>query len=642
MSKNTDPAVLDTVRVLVVDDDPYAASLIRRILERRMPVEVESALDCASARLLLSEREFDVVMVDYRMPDATGLDLLGEIVEREDDLPVIMVTAYGDERLAARAFKLGASGYVKKDHTLPDTIPEAVEDSLAKASLGRAVAILNEENAFAETAINALGHVFFALDAEGRFLRWNRSLKEVTGYSDDELFMRYASDFFPEEEAWRLLNLVRSQGTGTRAVIKLTMPSRNGGPVRQEFTAGELSNSEGELLGICAIGRDPVGGTFKKVSRAGRGESGEAVSQLVGGLVVRVDTELRFTFLNDEACAFLGKPRAKLIGERLTGFVHPEDISKTVRLFGRAVEARRPITGYATRCASQAGWRYVEWNAAPTLDRFGECCGFQQVGRDVTEQKLTEDFLTRANLELDAYAHTVSHDLKGPLSAIMLAADTLQALLKDGVVESPTETMNEIARMITECTGQANALVDDILVLAEAGQAPVGVREVEVSEVVAGIIGELESDIKRSRTKVEIDGELGSITANRTQVRQVFSNLISNALRYGACKRPVVRVEYKGKGDTGHRYIVRDNGAGIAPEDLGSIFKPFYKGKGGGSGIGLATVQKIVRIYGGEIRACNDNGAAFEFTMKDAQGGAPSRRETGRLMRLSGETGEPS
>lgn len=616
-----DSTVSEAVRVLVVDDDPFAARLFGRILESRMPIEVESALDCASARALLSGREFDVVTVDYRMPDATGLDLLGEIAEQKPELPVIMVTAYGDEHLASRAFKLGATGYVKKDHALVETMPDAVEDSLVKASFGKAAALLNEENAFAETAINALGHVFFALDSEGRFLRWNRSFKEVTGYNDDELFMRHASEIFPEEEAWRLLNAVRSQGKAARAVIELTMPTGNGAHVRQQFTAGALWSSTGGLAGVCAIGRDPVESIRREVFHAVRAQVPE-FSQLIGELVLRVDTELRFTFINDEMCDFLGKPRSQLLGEKLTAYVHPEDISKTVGLFNRAVGARSPITGFTTRCQSGRGWRNVEWNAAPTLDRFGECCGFQQVGRDVTEQKAREEFLTSVNLELDAYAHTVSHDLKGPLSAIMLAAETLQALVRNGVVEDPTDTMGEIAQIISGHAEQAAALVDDLLVLAESGQAPVDVEDVDVTEVVAKIIDELEGDIRKVSARVEVPSNLGIITANRTHIRQVFANLLSNAVRYARSGSPVVRVEYMGKGDAGHKYVVRDNGAGVPPGDLESIFKPFFKGDGGTTGIGLATVHKIVETYGGKIRAYNDNGAVFEFTLNDSHGEA--------------------
>ena len=68
-----------------------------------------------------------------------------------------------------------------------------------------------------------------------------------------------------------------------------------------------------------------------------------------------------------------------------------------------------------------------------------------------------------------------------------------------------------------------------------------------------------------------------------------------------------------------HRFIVRDNGSGIASEDLERVFAPFFKKRPGGSGIGLSTVEKIVKLYGGDIKVTNDNGACFEFTLRDWQ-----------------------
>jgi signal transduction histidine kinase len=77
----------------------------------------------------------------------------------------------------------------------------------------------------------------------------------------------------------------------------------------------------------------------------------------------------------------------------------------------------------------------------------------------------------------------------------------------------------------------------------------------------------------------------------------------------------VRRLGYEAEG--GHSYLVRDNGSGISPEYIDRIFEPFFKGEPGGSGIGLSTVKKIVEVYGGEIRAYNDGGACFEFTLYD-------------------------
>jgi PAS domain S-box-containing protein len=610
--------VQEAARLLVVDEDPNAANRIKRLVDSRMRVEVESALNSASARRMLSSHSFDVVIVDHRHPDSSGLELLAEFIEQDIQTPVIFVTAHGSESLAAEAFNAGAAGYVIKDHTMPDVLPGVIEGALARSSLNRAAAVLNEENAFTDRALNLLGHMFFALDPEGRFIRWNKAVNEVTGWSNEELFRASADDFFPDDEGRRLLDTVLALKNGDRAALDLRIPTRNGGPVLREFTAVALYDSRGNLLGISAIGAGPAEVARKAAAR--REKNLVEIAKLACEIVVRLDMEGRFTFLNEEACTVLGGRRAQLIGQRITAFVHPDDIDKTLSLFARAVRTRQSTTGFISRIMAPRGWRYIEWNAMPLLDRYSECTGFQFVGRDITERKLTEQFLTRVNVELDAYAHTVSHDLKGPLSAIMLAAETLRVLLKNGAVEDPTKTMDEIARIISEHSEQAGTIIDDLLALAEAGQVPMEVEEVDVAAVVETVIEERAADIAQKGARVERDRDLGMVVANRTQVHQLFGNLIANAVRHNDSPEPVVEVRCRGKDEDGHRYVVRDNGSGIAAEEVDLIFKPFFKGKNGGTGIGLATVEKIVLVYGGHIEVHNEGGACFEFTLKDAPG----------------------
>lgn len=126
------------------------------------------------------------------------------------------------------------------------------------------------------------------------------------------------------------------------------------------------------------------------------------------------------------------------------------------------------------------------------------------------------------------------------------------------------------------------------------------------------------SHYKERGIAVKVDDDLGSAKANPTHIYQIFANLISNAIKHNDNENPVIEVSCLGDDEEGlHRYLTRDNGSGIAPEYLGRIFLPFVKGKTGETGIGLTTVEKIVAVYGGEIRAYNDNGACFEFTLKD-------------------------
>jgi len=221
--------------------------------------------------------------------------------------------------------------------------------------------------------------------------------------------------------------------------------------------------------------------------------------------------------------------------------------------------------------------------------------------------------------ELRQYAHTVSHDLKGPLSAVILASGLLEEEFRGRLQSTEKDTsIGELARLIESSAGKAANLIDELLRLAEAGQSPVDVEEVLLSEVVERVVNEREIDLNNKGIAINVTSDLGSLMANRTQMYQLFANLTSNAIKYTEAEKPVIDIFYLGKDERGaQRYRVRDNGRGIASNNLDRLFEPFFKGEGGGTGIGLATVEKIVKLYGGEIAAYNDNGAVFEFTLKD-------------------------
>ena len=242
--------------------------------------------------------------------------------------------------------------------------------------------------------------------------------------------------------------------------------------------------------------------------------------------------------------------------------------------------------------------------------------------------------------ELDGYAHTVSHDLKNPLAAIKMGSDTLREILRhlregDMTQEESNEEIRDTAESIGKSVMKANALVNDLLSLAEAGQLPSHVSEVDVGEVVDRITRERQADVDEKGIRINRSEDLGSVFASETHIYQLFTNLIGNAIRHNDCEEPVIEVSYLGhNGDGAHRYVVKDNGSGVPPADISNIFQPFYKVKSDGAGIGLATVQKIVKLYGGEISVHNDEGARFEFVIKDFSKDEPSAEafSTGRAI----------
>jgi signal transduction histidine kinase len=256
-------------------------------------------------------------------------------------------------------------------------------------------------------------------------------------------------------------------------------------------------------------------------------------------------------------------------------------------------------------------------------DEFGELArSFNEMARELKSS--TED-LKRANIELEGYAQTVSHDLKGPLATLVIACSILRQPDPASAIEAlGPDGLEEVIAIIERSVGQAVDLIDNLLALAEAGQAPGEISEVDVSEVVRQVLEERAADIAARGVKVEVDEDLGTVLANRTHVYQVFTNLIGNSIKYGDSGAPVIKVSGQGPGRDGARhYRVQDNGPGIPPEALEKVFDPFFKGSGGGTGIGLAIVQKIVQQYGGAITVVSDGGARFDFEL----GGRPPSAE---------------
>jgi signal transduction histidine kinase len=236
---------------------------------------------------------------------------------------------------------------------------------------------------------------------------------------------------------------------------------------------------------------------------------------------------------------------------------------------------------------------------------------------DITERKVGEEALLRANEELAGYAHTVSHDLKGPLSATILATDTLKLIMdKEGLVDEKG-TIPSLMRIIDNSVLKSAAFIDDLLALAEAGQTPETLETVDVSEVVRSILEEKEELLEDRGAQVSQDDDLGVALMDPTHAYEVFSNLVGNAVKHNDSENPEIRISRLVEARPGRlRYLVCDNGPGIPEGDMGDIFLPFHKGAGStGTGIGLSIMDKVVRLYGGELRVYNDGGACFEFTL---------------------------
>ncbi len=241
----------------------------------------------------------------------------------------------------------------------------------------------------------------------------------------------------------------------------------------------------------------------------------------------------------------------------------------------------------------------------------------EEVGRRTAE-------LSERNRELEAYGHTVSHDLLGPVTLIKGYA----SLAREGLPPDAGERARESLEMIGEAADRMTRLTTSLLEYASAGSPGGRIERVESGEALRSVISELEPALGESGGRIHAPPDLPAVMADPLKLRQVFANLLGNAVKFRVEGRPAeIDVGYDLDGET-VTFSVGDNGEGMSAEQAGEAFQPFkrFSRKGSpGGGIGLATVKRAVEGWGGSIAVESVPGAGtvFRFTVPAAVPGPP-------------------
>ena len=213
--------------------------------------------------------------------------------------------------------------------------------------------------------------------------------------------------------------------------------------------------------------------------------------------------------------------------------------------------------------------------------------------RDITERKAAEKELRARTEELDAFAHTVSHDLMGVLALIEGFSLTALEANQKGNLDEERQSLDHIVHATKRMEGYVDGLLQYARAVRQEGQA----SRAETEEVLMGVLTDLEEALLQGGAQVIVEEDLPSIMANPIRLHQVFLNLIANSLKYmGNNPEPRIEVGAKGEGDRVILYV-KDNGVGIPKDKLEAIFLPFERlgnATGPGMGIGLATVKRAV------------------------------------------------
>jgi light-regulated signal transduction histidine kinase (bacteriophytochrome) len=334
----------------------------------------------------------------------------------------------------------------------------------------------------------------------------------------------------------------------------------------------------------------------------------------------------------------MGISREEMIGKTDRGFFPPEEAEFFITRDREALAAGRfvdvPEHSIHTRLL---GVRTLHTMKLPILDPEGKPEFLLGISVDVSERKLAESAvrelnaallakaaqLEATNKELESFSYSVSHDLRAPLRAV----DGFALMLEEDYKERIDAEGLRYISVIRQNSRRMGALIDDLLTFSRLGRQPVAHGEVNVDSLVREVVEEVlhtasfgERGDAATAPHIEVE-PLPPARGDRGLLRQVWANLIANAVKYSSkAARPFIQVSGRQVGAENH-YSVRDNGVGFDMAYAGQLFRVFQRlhraDEFSGTGVGLAIVHRVVTRHGGRVWAEGkvDHGAVFSFAL---------------------------
>lgn len=475
---------------------------------------------------------------------------------------------------------------------------------------------------------------------DGYFKLLNPRWEKILGYSQQELLSRPYLEFIHPEDRAATIQTAATQAEGHEVIsFENRYRCRDGSYRWFNWTATAVT----ERGLIYAAARDV---TERKQNERRIREGEERFRLLVEGVkeyaIITLDPTGHVVSWNAGAEAIKGYSAAEIIGRHFSCFYPEEDRAsgkpeKELKLL--AAQGRLEDEGWRVRKDGSRFWANVVLTAL--RDDEGKLKGFSKVTRDLTARKRAEEELLAINQELEAFTYSVSHDLRAPLRHI----SGFSKLLAEEYGPALGATAQRYLERIQNGTRQMGLLVDDLLNLARIGRQELRMQATGLNSLLEDVLADLKPEADGRQVEWRV-GRLPFVECDPALMKQVLYNLASNALKYTRPREKAV-IEVSSIMQDGAAVIVfRDNGVGFSmkyADKLFGVFQRLHRPEDfEGTGIGLATVQRILHKHGGRAwaEAELDKGATFYFTLEPAeQKQSQDKSRTGGAVTHDGASG---
>ncbi len=621
------------IRVLHVDDRPEYSDILTSYLDGHdEPFDVVTETDPVVALQTLSDAEFDCLVSDYEMPKMDGLELLAAVQRRQPELPVILLTAKGNESVASEAIAAGVTDYIPKEDLTdsPEILAKRITNAVERQTYSRQF----------ETLVETLpGVVYRTRDTpewETDFVGGN--CESLTGYPADAIVageVTWGADIIHPDDRASVRDAVDAQlETGDTFELTYRILSADGDKKWVNEHGQRVAIEDGEAIfegfitDVTALKKserqlaqysDTLEGLQRTTQQLLEATTPTAAAEIVidgiesafrfdtAGIWLATDDKLEPVAQTERGQTLIGEPPTYSPAEQsLSWAAFVEGTTRRIESMADQPDRANPETPINSELIVPLG-EYALLNIGSTEpEAFSEADAERvQLWADtVTEAfarvdqlqqlKTREAELTRQRDRLDQFASVVSHDLRNPINVA-------SGRLKLAAEECDSDQLEIIDRALS----RMEELIDDALLLARQGQT---VGETE-SLVLCDLVAQCWQTVATAEAAIDCQTD-AVIRADPSRLADVIENLFRNAVEHGTDSVQIT----VGATDTG--FYIADDGPGIPPDEREQIFETGYSTNTDGTGFGLAIVREIVEAHGWAVTVGESEagGARFDIT----------------------------
>ncbi len=471
---------------------------------------------------------------------------------------------------------------------------------------------IRSEREFSRGIIEGADLFIVGLDPQGRITLFNRGAENVTGlFAKDVMGTNFFERFVPETDRTSFKGHISSIFEGRPAgQTEAAVITRTGDEMAIQWGWSVVRSQTGEIERVIAFGHDI---SYDRWLEEQMLLFMDAIESSNDGIAIFGKTD-HLLFANPALLDMFGVKLDEIRGRLYKDFIL--EFEEAILPDREGTSGRRRVT-----CVRKDGSTFpASISFAPVSSKDGKPIATIAVARDISQTIEYEQKLETLNHELESFAYTISHDLRAPLRGIQGFALALQ----EDYGESLDDTGRRYLDRIGKIAANMNRLILDLLDYSRIGRIVSPPEKVDMKKLIVEAYEDVKSVANDKSVNFSLKGDFPVTSCERSRAKQIFSNLLENSLKYS---KDSIAIEVGCLDRNGeYEFWVKDNGIGFDMNYHERIFDPFTRleRSGEGSGIGLATVKKIVETCGGKVWAESvpDEGSVFRFTIPKAKASA--------------------